>query len=202
MRTLELTMTGTRPILMHNAERLLNPFDAANREKKQITDKKTKQTDDDRIMVARLEWTLSWHWDDVLGPVMPTQMIYAALHAASRKTRDGAQFRDAVSDATENGIAPLVYDGPRTLDELWGIGLDGSPYVDYRPVGQQQAKIMRCRPKLPSWSVTTEWEVDETILDIESFVRFADKAGALCGVGDYRLMYGRFDAIVKELECV
>lgn len=199
MKTLELHMLGTRPLFLHNAEKLLNPFDPTNREKKMITDKRTKQTDEDRTNVAKLEWVMGWHFDQVLGPILPTSLIYASLNAAAKKTRDGAKFRDAVNDATEGGVSILQYDGPRELEALWGEGLAGSPFVDYRPVGQQSVKIMRCRPKLPQWECTSIWNLDEEILNVGDFIRFADTAGRYCGVGDYRLVFGRFEAEVKEI---
>ena len=190
--TVHLTSTGT--MLLHNAARLLNPFDEVNREKKRITDKRTKQTDEDRIMVARLEWTMGWYFDESGDLAIPTQNVWASMHAAAKKTREGAQFRDAVSMVTEH--ATLEFDGPRDLDALWGKGLEGSPFVDYRPVGQQSVKIMRCRPRLAEWSLAVPFIVDETILNPDQFALFADKAGRYVGLGDFRAQYGRFSAKV------
>lgn len=199
MKTLEMTIEGTRPMLLHNSERLLNPFDPTNKDKANITAKRTKQTDEDRITVARLEWTMGWYWDDQLGPVMPTHCIYASMLRAAQKTRNGTEFKDGVDEATEDGVAILHYEGPRDLDGLWGKGLEGSPFVDYRPVGQQRVKIMRCRPKLHEWVCTSRWNVDEDILDLDDFARFADKAGAYLGLGDYRLKFGRFKIAKLEV---
>ncbi len=186
-------------LLLHNAERLLNPFDPTVKEKQKLTAKRTKQTDEDRMMVARLEWTLSWYWDDTLGPVIPTTAIYASLFKAAKRTRGGTQFKDAVDDATPDSRAVLVYDGPRGLDSLWGKGLGQSPYVDYRPVGQQAVKIMRCRPKLHAWSCQSRWIIDDTILNVDDFSGYAEAAGMYNGLGDYRQFYGRFSVDIKEV---
>jgi hypothetical protein len=190
--TVELTGQGT--MLLHNAARLLNPFDETNREKKRITDKRTKQTDEDRIQVARLEWTMGWYLDENGTPVMPTQNVWGSIHTAAKKTREGAQFRDGVSMVTES--TALDYSGPKKLDGLWGKGLSGSPFVDYRPVGQQAVKIMRCRPRLAEWSLSVPFVIDETILDLDQFAMFVDKAGRYVGLGDFRVQYGRFSAKV------
>lgn len=134
---------------------------------------------------------MGWYLGDN-GPVMPVQNIWGSLHAAAKKTREGAQFRDGVSMLSES--VDLDYDGPRDLNALWGEGLSGSPFVDYRPVGQQAVKIMRCRPRLAEWSLEVTFILDETILDPEQFALFAEKSGRYVGLGDFRVQYGRFSA--------
>jgi hypothetical protein len=194
MQEIQVVLEGAGTMLLHNSEKLLNPFDETNREKKRITDKRTKQTDEDRLQVARLEWTMGWYFGPN-GPVMPSQNIYASLHEAAKKTREGKVFLDGVNILHE--YADLEYDGPRDLDNLWGDGLTGSPFVDYRAVGQQAVKIMRCRPRLAEWRLETSFLVDETILDVDKFQIFVDKAGRYVGLGDFRKMYGRFTAKVS-----
>lgn len=189
MQEIELVLTGTNPVLFHNS-RLVNPFDPINKEKKRLTDKRTKQTEEDRIMVARLEWTAGWYWDDKDGPIMPLANVYASILKAAKSTRNGPLVDKGVNMLSLQ--EPIDYQGPRDLESLWGSGLEGSPFVDYRPVGQQAVKIMRCRPILHDWTVTTTWVVDETIIDPEQFIEFATFAGKYIGVGDYRAMYGRF----------
>ena len=194
MQEITVTLEGAGTMLLHNSEKLLNPFDETNREKKRITDKRTKQTDEDRLQVARLEWTMGWYMNE-RGPVIPLQNIYASLWQAAKKTKEGMVFLDGANVLHE--YAELEYDGPRDLDGLWGDGLTGSPFIDYRPVGQQAVKIMRCRPRLADWRLETSFLVDETILDVEKFQMFVEKAGRYVGLGDYRKMYGRFTAKIS-----
>jgi hypothetical protein len=193
MKTIEIGISGTRPLLIHNAERLVNPFDPSNKEKTSLARKRGKdKTEEVLLRIAWLEWEMSWYWDQVYGPYLPAQMMWASIHAAAKKTSDGGYIRDGLTDASEDGKLPLIYEGPRTLDKLWGAGLEGSPYVDYRPTGQQRVKIMRCRPKLHKWALTSLWQVDDTVLDIDKFQTIVDRAGAIAGLGDFRLRYGRF----------
>jgi hypothetical protein len=196
---MKLKLTGTTPVLFHNSQ-LVNPFNPINREKKKLTDKRTKQTDEDRIQVARLEWTGGWYWNDEHGPILPMINVYAALLKAAKSTRNGPLVDKGVNflRLTE----PLQYDGPRDLDGLWGNGIgEGgdhpSPYVDYQAVGQQAVKIMRCRPKLSEWELDTVFGVDDTVIDPEAFLGFMAYAGKYIGVGDFRAMYGKFS--VKEV---
>jgi hypothetical protein len=195
MKEIQVDLIGTEPLILHNCARLLNPFDPTNREKKALTDKRTKQSDEDRLQVAKLEWTMGWYLGEDGDIVMPTQNIWSSFLAAAKKTREGTQFKDAVTMTSLS--VPLIYEGPRDLEQLWGKGLEGSPFVDYRPVGQQAVKIMRCRPVVRDWAVSTTWMVDETILNPEAFSSFANKAGEYVGIGDFRMRYGRFDAKVS-----
>lgn len=194
MQEITLELKSTNPVLFHNS-RLVNPFDPINKEKKKLTDKRTKQTEDDRIMVARLEWTAGWYWDEKDGPVLPMANLYASILKAAKATRNGPTVERGVNMLSLS--EKLEYDGPRTHDELWGKGLEGSPFVDYRAVGQQSVKIMRCRPIVHDWSVVTHWAVDETIIDPESFIGFATFAGNYVGVGDFRSLYGRFSVVAS-----
>lgn len=189
MQEFEIQLTSSNPALFHNS-RLVNPFDPINKEKKRLTDKRTKQTEEDRIMVARLEWTAGWYWDDEEGPVLPMANVYAAILKAAKATRNGPTVDKGVNMLSLH--ERLEYDGPRDMEGLWGSGLEGSPFVDYRAVGQQAVKIMRCRPMLPEWSATTRWVIDENIIDPDQFVEFVTFAGRYVGVGDFRAMYGRF----------
>lgn len=194
MKTVTLLLEGAQTLLLHNAADSLNPFHGRNKIKKQLTSKRTNKTEEDQIQIARLEWEMGWYWSDSFGPVIPTWNICMSLETAARKTREGGLFRDGVTIAEPETV--LEYDGPRDLDGLWGKGLDGSPFVDYRPTGQQKVRIMRCRPKLREWHLQARFFVEETILDIDRFLYFAETAGQYVGIGDYRAQYGRFSVKV------
>jgi hypothetical protein len=196
MQIINLRLTGTTPLLLHNASELVNPFSAVNRAKKPITAKKANKTEDDMRQLARLEWEASWYKGINGDLVMPANNVYACLVATARITRQGKLI--------ERGVNPtaiewsLDFKGKSTnMDELWGQGLDGSPFVDYRPVGQQAVKVMRCRPVIAAgWTLDTSWVVDESMTEPDWFVENATFAGRFEGLGDFRKMYGKFDAEV------
>jgi len=191
-----LTMTGTTPLLLHNVQ-LASPLNPFAKKLKALNSKRNK-TDEDRLEVARVEWEASWYWDEEQGPVLPTANIRRCLIDGARLTKSGKKV--------ERGVTPLDYQvalnysGPRDLDALWGKGVDGSPYVDLRPVVVMRSKVDRCRPKLGSgWSCVSDWLVDTTVIEADEFESIADTAGATQGVGDFRLSFGRFEATVQEI---
>lgn len=193
MDEVKIRITGTRPVLFHNAAQLVNPFSSVNKAKKTLTAKKTNKTEDDMVEIARLEWEASWYFDAALGPVLPAVCLFGSFLGAARQTRQGKMV--------ERGVMPgfleeaINYSGPRDLKGLWGKGLEGSPFVDYRPVGQQTSMVMRCRPMLPSnWSVDTVWYVDTSTIDMDILTQIVNRAGQTEGVGDFRKMYGRYVA--------
>lgn len=194
MEDIKLRITGTRPVLFHNAAELVNPFSAATKAKKVLTSKRTNKTEDDLIEIARLEWAASWYWGTD-GPELPAACLIASFTNAAKQTRHGKMMERGVNVGFT--AAPLSYVGPRTLDGLWGKGLEGSAFVDYRPVGQQAVKVMRCRPILqPGWSVDTTWYVDTATMDLELFLDVAQRAGRTEGVGDFRKIFGRYEVTV------
>lgn len=193
MEEFKIRITGTRPVLFHNAAELVNPFSDVNKKKKTLTSKKVNKTEDDMIEIARLEWAASWYFDQAEGPTLPAQCLLGSFLGAARQNRQGK--------LVERGVTPgflssaISYNGPRDLVGLWGNGLAGSPFVDYRPVGQQTSMVMRCRPILAAgWSVDSTWYVDTSTIDLETFQQIVARAGQTEGVGDFRKMYGRFEA--------
>ena len=51
----------------------------------------------------------------------------------------------------------------------------------------------------PEWVVEGLFGVDDEVLDLHTLRRLADVAGLRCGVGTYRLRFGRYTAEVDEL---
>lgn len=190
-----LAMTGTTPMLLHNVQ-LASPLNPFAKKLKALNSKRNK-TDEDRLEVARVEWEASWYWDEEMGPVLPTANIRRCLIDGARLTKAGKKI--------ERGVTPLDfqvalnYDGPRELDALWGKGVDGSPFVDLRPVVVMRNKVDRCRPKLHNWTCVSDWLVDTSVIELNEFESVADTAGATQGVGDFRLSYGRFTTQVTEI---
>jgi len=181
-----MTAVGTRPIMFHNV-RLASPMDPIAKQIKQITSKRIK-TDEDRLDIARLEFEGGLYHDATLGPYMPGIYMFRSLLNAARITRDGKKVERGL--VVGSFMMPLVYKGPRDIEGLWGNG--ESKYVDMRTVVVNRQKVDRCRPIFDEWTVECEMTIDPTILDPEDLIRIAENAGALEGVGDYRLMYGRF----------
>jgi len=94
-------------------------------------------------------------------------------------------------------VMPLIYRGPRDLGSMWNGG--ESEYVDSRTVRVQSSKVDRCRPIFRDWAIEADCLLDPKVIDLDEFVEVARNAGAMEGLGDYRLMYGRFTVEVSPL---
>lgn len=126
---------------------------------------------------------------------MPGANLFACLIAGARLTKAGMKVERGVSITTFQ--MPLIYQGPRTITELWAGG--ESEYVDVRSVVVQRSKVDRCRPIFRQWAIEAEILLDTAVIEPDEFCDIARNAGAMAGLGDYRRMFGRFEAVVSEL---
>ncbi len=190
---IRLTATGTRPLLLHNVQ-LASPLNAYSKRLKAMNSKRVK-TDDDRLEIARVEWEGGLYFDPEIGPYVPGPNVFRSLINGARITKAGKKIERGLL-ITEL-VLPLIYKGPRDINGLWGNG--ESEYVDVRTVKVQQSKIDRCRPIFRQWKFEAELLIDPKILDLAEFADIARNAGEMEGIGDYRLMYGRYSAEVTPL---
>ena len=178
--------TGTRPILMHN-ERLANPADPISRKLAEYHSLKAaqKKLPENMEAVARLEFEGGLYFDEETGPYIPAHNILACIRDAAKITRRGTDVKRGVIVL---GDAPLIYDGPRTIDEMWADGR----FRDTRSV-RLSGRVQRTRPMFPrGWQIEAEIRFSEEIIDRESLISVQREAGEYVGVGDYRERFGRF----------
>ena len=186
-----VTCKGTRPLLMSNPQ-AASPMNFWAKEMKKISGKR-KKTDDDYKELARLGFESALYIDDEIGPYLPAANLLASIIEGAKINRLGK--------AVERGVVacdfmlPLIYKGPRTVEELWNDG--ESEFVDIRSVNVSRQKVDRCRPIFREWTVEAEYMVDPKIMDFETFRDICVLAGQMAGVGDYRKLYGRFEVEVK-----
>jgi hypothetical protein len=185
-----ITLTGTAPLLMHNV-RLANPLDPIARAMKETSGKR-KKTDEDLERLARLEFEGGLYCD-AAGPYLPGANIEKCIVEGARVTRQGKQVERGLF-VTDNEV-PLLYNGPRTPDELWA----NEEYRSMMAVKVGQARVMRCRPIFRSWTMEANAEMDGAQLNLSTLQSIASDAGAMVGLGDYRPRYGRFEVEVEAL---
>jgi hypothetical protein len=191
MKRFTITVQGTAPLLMHNAQ-LSDEFNPVALEMKKITAKKTKKTDDDRWELRRLEFIGGLYFDQEAGPYVPAANIEASIAKAAGLTRNGQDVKRGVRITTD--VNPVAYRGPRTIDALWA----DANHVHNASVKVGQARIIRTRPIFREWITEAEGIYDPTVIDMESLKMFATKAGQLIGLGDWRPRFGTFDATIQE----
>jgi hypothetical protein len=193
-----ITGRGTTPLLMHNV-RLASPMNPFAKKLSALTSAKTssKRTDADRIEIARVEFEGGLYHDEELGPYVPAKWISKNLLDAARRGRRGKLVEEGVMVAEGCLVNPLVYHGPRDVDGLWGDG--ESKYVSFDTVRVGTAKVDRCRPIFDEWGFEIDFEVEDDVMDFDTFKSIA-QIGSRLGVGDYRTgSYGRFNVDVIRL---
>lgn len=185
-----ITLEGTAPLLMHNA-RLSNPLDPAAKALKAATGKRTK-TDEDYETVARLEFAGGLYFDKQVGPYIPADNFWRCLYDAAKKTKRGPKVKEGVFISTD--VNPLVYDGPRTIDELWAD--ENFRHLQSAKVTTQ--RVIRCRPKFDRWACEADGIIDPALIDFNELRDIANTAGNIIGIGDWRPRYGRFIATLTK----
>ena len=187
MKAATITLTGTKPLLMHN-EQLANPLSEVSQRLKAVTKKRGK-TDADYEEAAEIEFEGGLYFEEKDGPYLPDRVIRSAMIEAARKSKQGRQFEEGVE--YPHPRYPLIYDGPRTVKGLWS-----KKFYDQRMVGNQAVRILRTRPRFNEWSCVVEILFDETLVDDRVMEQVVKRAGTL-GIGDYRPLFGGFTAEVS-----
>lgn len=188
----QLVITGVTPILLHS-DKAADPLSPEAKAIKQITSKRTK-TDEDREEMARLEYFAAAYMDDQ-GPYIPAFNVERSLKQGGTVSRNGTRVEKAFFSNPECDHSPLIYDGPRRIEDLWA---DYS-FRDSRLVKVGTSRVVRVRPKIDHWRLVLTGELDTAIIDYEEFQRVADDAGRMAALGDYRPRFGRYDAVVEKL---
>jgi len=186
-----MTFIGTSPMMMHNS-RLADPLDPVVKEIKSISGKMRK-TDEDYDKMAYWEFVGGMYYVEDVGPFLPAANLRKAFIEAARKTKNGKQVEQGLF--VDTLINPVAYDGPRTIDGLWV----NKNFVDRSCVKVQAARVMRTRPIFHVWAVDAVCTFDPSLLNFGQINEFAQTAGDYIGLGDYRPLYGRFQAKLEEL---
>jgi hypothetical protein len=186
---LTFVLTGTRPLIMHNA-RLSNPLDPHTQRLAKITKKRGKTIEDHRE-VARLEWEGSLYHDAESGIHVPAANVERSLLDAARMFKLGTKVQRGLFVTSD--AMPLDIGDQRSAGQI--IDDENFRLVASVKVGQQ--RVMRCRPCFRSWSITGTVYLDESQIEPDQLRQIMDTAGRLVGLGDWRPRYGRFSAEVS-----
>jgi len=183
-----IKVIGTSPLLMHNPQMVDPNFDL-NRQIKALTAKR-KKTDEDLADIERLEWYGGIYTEASKGGVIvvqPTSKLRKCLVESARISKAGKQVERGLSFLALN--TPLIYDGPRDIDELWASG----NFKSRLSVGMMGKRVMRVRPQFSSWAMSAPAELLTDVLSLEDLQAIASLAGMAVGIGDNRVNgYGRF----------
>jgi hypothetical protein len=186
MERLNFRLTGVSGLLMHN-ERLADPTSQWSKSLKAIS-KKRQKSDDDLAALKQAEWLGGLYTDADGAPAIPVDWLLAAALAGGKRFKIGQLIKAGVFAVKD--MFPIDFDFKKKTD-LDALYADGR-FVDYRGVVVSRARVMRCRPHFPGWSVAATLAYDPVTIDRSQLVQSLETAGQLIGIGDYRPRFGRF----------
>lgn len=193
LRKMTIRLTGTRPLLMHNA-RLSDPLDPATKALAALTGQR-KKSDEDHLEIARTEFLGSLYTNEDGRVIIPADNLHAMLGDGAKKFKQGPLVKSCVT--VEDDVI-LEYKGPNDPNKLWE-----NPAFRLRcQMRVQQNRVSRTRPCFRGWALTFELTYDaDTIPDSDTIKRWIDMAGRMSGLGDSRPKYGRFTAdVLSDVE--
>jgi hypothetical protein len=193
----EVEIRGIAPLLM-NSNRGVNPLEPLVKEMKNITAKGSKKmTDDDQERLLHIKWLLGMYFDDNLGPYVPSMNVEATIRNAAKQIRRGKDTGFGLQVSPDR--IPVIYEGPRTKEELW----DDKKFSDFS-VGKMKtgSSVNLCRPRFDMWSLKFKIIYDEKVFNDSTIKELLVIGGHKIGLCDWRPSHGRFEIInispVKE----
>lgn len=162
MKTVEVTIKGITPLLMHRFR--LEGADSTSKMRTGVPDWKKEA-----------EFALYCDGEGVL--YQPAEHIERAMTAAAGSLKipgkRGATYSKLVSSTVD--VIPSTI--PHKIQRY---------EIDARPVVVQRARIIRYRPRLDEWELDFTLQLNDDQLPIEVCKRILDDAGLYVGIGDFR----------------
>lgn len=190
-RRFELTIEGTRPLILSNpcAVDPLGPHAAAI---KYFTGLKKSRNEH---ALRRLHWLFSGYWgtegtfvgdssfEGFAEPFLPAQNLQRCIRDRAVAWKLGKDTKRAI---VVEGDAPLAYDGP--TDAL--LMYEDSRFIS---IAVTNRGTMAVRVRIPHWSASYSMLVNDEIIDPQTLAKILDRAGiAGQGLGTWRPRHGRF----------
>jgi len=179
-----MLLKGTRGLLMHN-ERLVDALDPYTKALKALSSKR-KKTEEDLLAMRRIEWEGGLYWSATDGPYVPGANVKKCFAGGAKIHKSGLAVLRGVHPSQAE--IPLGYDGPRDIGGLW----EATTFCDVRAVGIGQQKVMRARPRFREWWLDVSLGVLPSLVTPEDLLVWAQLAGQIEGLGDYRPTFGQF----------
>lgn len=189
---ISVTLTGTKPMLQHNA-RLVDPLEPLARELAKVSGK-TKKSDSDHLLMMDIEARASVYPTDDGLVGLPTANVYRSIQEGARRFKMGKHVERAL--VFDDVVEHVLIDGETvSVDDF----LKDVANISRMPVRVQRNKVMRSRPILRGWQSTHFFELDHVQLNLEKLEQAIEMAGRVIGIGDFRPRYGTYIATVEAL---
>lgn len=192
---MEITIkaVGTKPLLLHNVD-LANPLNPWSRKMADLRGTPSKRR------------TEKWHEEmaycnfmgafydapEVDGIAVPCENLRQSIRGGAKATRSGPQVERALMVTV--AAVPLIYDGPKTPQQLW----DSGQFHLTRMIRGTGGASPTTYPIFREWAIRVPYDLDDSTLNLRDLREFAERAGRIEGLGASRKQgYGRYDALIE-----
>jgi len=197
MITVEITMKGVLPLIMHS-QRGMNPREPKAQALAELQSRRSK-TLADRDAISDLEFELSLYYTDKLGPYVPYLAVKRSIEDGGKMLKLGTHVKEALHPCPTCLEFALIYEGPRGMAGL----LAAHEYRDVRTVKvpPRTGKVVeRTRAIFRQWGLIGRFLLDNERLDLRKLSDCSNRSGLYKGLLEYRPEYGLYEATVKEIE--
>lgn len=172
MTPLNVTIKGTRGLLMHSTAAMLLP-----------KSKKVKSSEHDPTEEA----AGCLYLNDAKKICVPSMAVLSSMRKAATQLKKAGSGKKTLKD--------FVFSGLHIEPEM--IELPDQNYeVDIRPVVIMRSRIMRARPLFKTWQLTFQIEIlDEQTWDAGTVRQVLEEAGKYQGLLDFRPLFGTFEVV-------
>jgi hypothetical protein len=184
---------GTKPLLLHNVD-LANPLNPWARKMTDLrgtpSKRRTEKWHEEMAYVSFMG--AFYDIPDSEGVAIPCENPRRSLVDAAKAQRLGTQVQRALMVTVP--AAPLIYDGPRTPQQMWD---EGSWHLT-RMIRGTGGASPTTYPVFREWAIRVPFALDESLLNVRDLTEIAERAGRIEGLGASRKQgYGRYDALVE-----
>lgn len=177
MSILDVTIKGTRPLMMHSTAGMLKP-----------KSKKVKSSEHDPVEEAKE----GLYINESGKIVVPSFAVLSCMRKAATNLKKAGAGKKTLKDFVFSGLEI-------TPDQ---IELTNQKYeIDIRPVVVQRARIMRARPVFKEWGLKFQIEIrDEQTWDAGTVRQVLEEAGKYQGLLEFRPLFGQFEIVKMTSE--
>lgn len=199
MKTLKVTWTGIRPLIMSNPQTVdvANPYSVESRRLGAELKAARKKADEDRLMKLandqkRLDFQASAYFDATEKRFyIPDSLIIACIKGGAQTLKKGKDIDRAVMTQEENIYVEKI-PAVKSLESAQ----DNEAFVLETPAKippRTGALFIKRRCVMPTgWQLTFHLDFDDNIILEKTLISAMENAGLLVGIGGWRPKFGRF----------
>jgi len=129
--------------------------------------------------------------DGKTTPYWPSENVEGMIRRGAMKSKKGQVAKIAL---TVDDNFPLIYDGPKSAEELWAD--ERFPFKSR--IGGKNGTTINCRCRFQQWEFKFSVLFDTTQADVSDFRRWLEDAGAYIGLSAWTPKFGRFVVVSVE----